>query len=185
MLSERIKKLSKPFHDNLESKSINQNLFSQNASINDYQRFLSLQYVIFTALDSKLNHFLPQFEKYGIVYIPRGLEAKKELEAYNIPLPKVSFDASFITDFSSAIAALYITEGSRHGAMVILKSIRSFMPSDYRFLFLQTNPSLFMQQWKIIIQTIEDYSNTKEKQKKLILDVCKLYLELESFYDEY
>lgn len=185
MTPEQIKKLSKPFHDNLENNSINQKLFSHNANIGDYHRFLSLQYAIFSALDSKINHYLTQFSEYGIIYSLRGLEAKKELEAYGVPLPELSFDASFITDFSSALAALYIIEGSRHGAIVILKSIRSFMPSDYQFFFLQINPPLFMQQWKIILRTIEDYSNTQKSQNKLILDVCKLYLEIEGFYHEF
>lgn len=184
-MAEQLKNLSKPFHDSLENNPINQNLFSKNVSIFDYYRFLSLQYIIFTALENKIDCFLPQFSEYGIIYVSRALEAKKELEAHGISLPSISFDASFINDFSSALASLYLLEGSRHGAMVILKSIRPFMPSDYIFLFLETNPSVFMQQWKIITKIIQEKSATKEFRSKLILDVCKLYLEIESFYNDY
>lgn len=185
MTSERLKNLSKPFHDTLESHLINQNLFSQSATVSDYYRFLSLQYIVFTALEDKIQPFLSRFSEYAIVYVSRASQAKQELVACGIPLPKISFDASFITDFSSALASLYLLEGSRHGAMVILKSIRSFMPSDYNFLFLETNPSDFIQQWKNITSAMQSYSTTKKLHNKLVLDVCKLYLEIEGFYNDF
>lgn len=185
MIHERLKTLSRPFHDHLESHPINQNLFSKNASASDYYQFLSLQYSLFLPIEVKLFDFIPDFFHYGITFHSRAIEAEHELTSLNLPLPEIRFDASSITDFTSALASLYILEGSRHGAIVILKTIRPLMLPEHPFLFLKTDPSAFMAEWKSIIKVMQEYTSTRTLEDTLILNVCQLYLEIERFYNEY
>ena len=184
MFLERLKTLTKPFHDEVEHHSINQNLFAHEASDKEYGEFLQLQYLMFTSLEQEIVRYSSSLLDIGIEYHCRAHLAEKELKHLNIPVgeEKVTFE---LDDLSSVLAAVYLLEGSRHGAMVLLKTLRTIMPSDHDFLFLESNPQEFVVRWKRMAQTFEQYASDKEIENAFILNVCRLYCAMGVVYDNH
>lgn len=184
MFLERLKTLSKPFHDELEHHSINQRLFGKEVSLEDYGEFLRLQYIIFRSLEQEIVRCSPSLLKMGVEYHYRAPLAAQELEALNIGVDEenILFE---INDLSSVLASVYLLEGSRHGAMVLLKMLRTIMPADHSFLFLESNPQDFMIRWKRMTQVLQEYASDKEIENTFILNVCRLYSAMGVVYDNH
>lgn len=185
MFSDRLKSLTKPFHDELEHHRINQKLFNKNGSIEDYCEFLQIQHFIVSSLEHQIESYYAPLLELGITYDYRAPLAEQELKLLNFPSCEEKNKNFHIDDFSSVLAAVYLLEGSRHGAMVLLKMLKPILPEAHPFLFLQSNPHEFMIRWKAIIDSLERYASTKELENQLILDVCRLYTEMRLAYDNH
>lgn len=182
---EKLKKLTKPFHDILETHPSNTPLFSEEATRHDYHDFLAIQYGVCALLEAKIDQ--SNLNDYPVVYRSRVDTLKKEFESLNMPLPKIASHSPSGCDggIFVSLAALYLLEGSRHGAFMILAKIKKLMPDNYPFYFLETNKEEFFGNWGNIMQTISTVVTTKELEDKFILNVCQLYLDIESIYDRF
>ena len=182
---EKLKKLTKPFHDLLEIHAASVPLFSENATCEDYYQFLKIQYVVYSELEEKIEALASS--EHDIAYSSRVQSIKQELESLNIALPE-QVVVPFCLDENEilfALAALYLLEGSRHGAFMILAKVREFMPHNYRFYFLETNKEEFFTNWGNLLKIIGSLVSTQELENKFIVNVCQLYLEIGTIYDRF
>jgi heme oxygenase len=182
---DEIRKLTKPFHDSIERHNINRRLFIGNSNLDDYYKFLTIQYIVFRDIENRLADFTEDFNQNQIIIKHDSKKAKIELDNANIQIPDINFDTDFIDDFVSALAGYYIIEGSRNGAIVIAKELKRNITFDYDFIFLDVNPVTFFVDWQKVCQTINDGIIEYEDKEKFILTVCKLYLTMENFYDNF
>jgi heme oxygenase len=177
---------TKLYHDSLEYHSLNQKLFSPNFIIEDYINFIDLQYCIWKSVEEKIApHKLLLQEKYNIDFVSRASEAFEELKYLNKIPSILEFKIPIDDSFESCLALLYILEGSRHGAMVILKKVKEHMPENHQFYFLNTDINSFVQKWNFIVRAIESSNEDSSLQEKFINTVNLLYTSIQRFYDEY
>ena len=178
---------TKPYHDSLEHHLLNQRLFSPNFIIEDYINFIDLQYCIWRSVEEKINPYKSLLqEKYNINLISRASDAFEELKYLNKTPSRLDFKIPIDDDLCSCLSLLYILEGSRHGAIVILKKVKEYMPKEHQFYFLNTDIDTFVEKWNFIVKAIESLNeDSLEKQEKFINNVNLLYTSMQRFYDEY
>lgn len=187
MFTLDLKNQTKLCHDSLENHIINQKLFQPNTNFEDYCNFIDLQYRITEALEQKILPYKEHLKKeFNIDFISRATEVSKELQYINKIPTNLIFKTELKDDFESCLCALYILEGSRHGALVILKKIKSFMPEEYPFYFLKSDFNEFIKRWNLIIEAIEKKSKTSIQTEQNLINLTKsIYKSIERFYDEY
>ncbi len=184
MFAQMLKIKTKPYHDQLESHFINSSLFGPNPTRADYIRFLQTQYQIWSPLEEKILLFQEKLQKIGIIYNSRVNDLKDELILLRETPSKIDFDPSFMDDFLAVLGAIYLMEGSRHGAFHILKVAKRMMGEDHRFLFLEMNQMVFFENWKNFMIQLENYVTTHNLENQFILAVCDLYEEFGRLYDK-
>lgn len=178
---------TKPCHDSLEHHIINQKLFQPNFKIEDYINFIDLQYCIWKSVEEKVTPYKSLLEeKYNITFVSRAADALEELKHSSKTPSTLKFEIPLNDSFESCLALLYILEGSRHGALVILKKVKEYMSQNHQFCFFNTNINTFVEKWNCITNAIENLNeNSSQKEEKFIEDVNLLYKSIEGFYDEY
>lgn len=186
MFAMQLREITKPYHDDLENHHLNQRLFSNNSNLEDYITFIDLQYCFWLNIEQQIKLYSSELNEFGIDFTSRANDALIELNNLNRTPSPLSYDATHINTLEGCLSALYLLEGSRHGAAVILKKAKEFMPPNYQFVFLQTDNALFITRWKTIINTIEICSKNKnDTQTNLINATISLYTSMQRFYDEY
>ena len=121
----------------------------------------------------------------NIDFISRAFDALEELKYMKKTPSLLNFKLPINDDFESCLCALYILEGSRHGALVIQKKIKEYMPSNHQFYFFKTDINTFMKQWSFIVNAIESSNEDSQNQEKFINTVNLIYTSIQRFYDEY
>lgn len=186
MFTLDLKKQTKQYHDSLENHIINQKLFQANLNFDDYCNFIDLQYNISKSLEEKIIPYKENLKKdFNIDFVSRASDAIEELQYINRTPTLLNFKLPINDTFESCLCALYILEGSRHGAMVILKKIKEYMPSNHQFYFFKTDINTFMKQWSFIVNAIESSNEDSQNQEKFITTVNLIYTFIQRFYDEY
>ena len=152
-----------------------------------YINFIDLQYCIWKSIEEKINpHKLLLQEKYNINFVSRASDALKELKYLNKTPSTLDFKIPIDNDLYGCLSLLYILEGSRHGAMVILKKVKDYMPKEHQFYFLNTDINTFVERWNFIVKAIESLNeDSLQEQEKFINNVNLLYTSIQRFYDEY
>lgn len=185
MFLEKLKSETKDLHDKLEEKKINKNLFSPNASIEDYIDFLKVQYSIWLEVEKELGKLIPKLKEKGIEFSSRTEDITKELLKLNIDIPEQKMQIDPIDDLGSALVYLYLLEGSRHGGMVIIRHIKEFMPQGYEYIFLNTDMEKFSKNWKALMMMVSKLCSEEKPQNDFIEGVSSLYEKIGSFYDKF
>ena len=72
-------------------------------------------------------------EKYNINFISRSLDAFEELKYLNKKPSTLEFKIPLDDNFDNCLALLYLLEGSRHGALVILRKVKDYMSKEHKF----------------------------------------------------
>lgn len=178
---------TKNYHDSLEDHPINQKLFNPNFIIEDYINFIDLQHCIWKSVEKRINpHKSLLQEKHNINFISRTSDAFEELKYLNKKPSTLEFKIPLDDNFDNCLALLYLLEGSRHGALVILRKVKDYMPKEHKFYFLNTDINTFVQKWNFITNAIENSNkDSLQKQEKFIDNVNLLYTSIQGFYDEY
>ncbi len=186
MFTLELKKQTKPYHDSLENHIINQKLFQSNLNFDDYCNFIDLQYHVTKSLEEKIIPYKDNLKKdFNINFVSRASDALEELKYLNKKPSTLNFKMTIDDDFETCLCALYILEGSRHGALVILKKIKEYIHQNHQFCFLKTDIATFMEQWKFIVNAIESSNKEPQKQEKFINTVNSIYTSIKRLYDEY
>jgi len=186
MFFDKLKLQTKPFHDRLEHHKLNQILFQEKTTFQDYLLFLDLQYCVWNSIELQIKLYEKDLKNLGIEFISRANDVKKELESLGITHSTITFDTTTISNLQALLGALYLMEGSRHGGMVILKKIKEFAPPTHTFFFLEMDRELFQKRWQSLLGALLTFaSKSQEDEDKLISTISELYILVERFYDEY
>lgn len=184
MFLESLKSKSKPYHDKLELHPINKSLFLPNATKEDYIDFLEVQYHIWGAIEKKITSYQDELDRLGIVFHSRSNDAKEELQALGKSPKNIDLDNSSMETFLDALGALYLLEGSKHGAMHIIKIAKNLNDEDHKFLFLEVNPKEFFENWKNLMTATQNYLIVNNLEDEFINRVCNLYEKMGTMYDK-
>lgn len=187
MFMQDLKKQTKLSHETLENHPLNQKLFQANLNFDDYCNFIDLHYNISKALEEKIIPYKENLKNdFNIDFTSRAFDALEELKYMKKTPSLLNFKLPINDDFESCLCALYILEGSRHGALVIQKKIKEYVLSNHQFYFFKTDINTFMKQWSFIVTAIESLNeNSFQKQEKFINTVNLIYTSIQRFYDEY
>lgn len=186
MFFDTLKLQTKPFHERLENHKLNQILFQETTTFQDYLLFLDLQYCVWNSIEMQIKLYEEDLQKLGIKFISRAKDAQQELESLGVVPSKITFDTTSITNLPALLGALYLMEGSRHGGMVILKKIKELAPHNHSFLFLEIDRELFHKRWQSLLEQLLLFAQkSKQNENEIISTISNLYILIESFYDEY
>lgn len=132
MLQDRLKLATKENHDELEELMFVNEIMNKTLSLEQYKTLLATNYIIHSAIESKLHESLDEETKklLTIEYRNKVDALRKDLAEIGIvkdELDEMNFD--FLQnenyDHASALGAMYVLEGATLGGHVIYKKLRA------------------------------------------------------------
>ena len=168
-----LRKHTKKLHEELDKAFITIDLQNQN----DYEKFLNIHAWAIIPLEKKLR------ESENFLLIPsaekrlRSQTIKNDLAQLGLSLPQTSLPTmSYINAVSEIAGIMYVLEGSRLGAKVLVKQIKQVPQLPTSFL----NHGKDENYWSSYISWLNNHTWSNEDQDKAMIaaqSVFKLYLQ--------
>lgn len=184
MLRERLKVLTKPFHDELESASLNAQLTSKSITKDDYSKLLLLFYSVVAPVEEVFANHSGQFAKFGIDVAQRAKKENLIRDLSNLGVaPKEVMDIKG-QSFEWAVGAMYTLEGSTMGGMFISRELALVDFASDAHSYFNPYGEKTMPMWK---QYCDFLSKIEEEPDfdsgKAILAACEMFLTMQRALD--
>ena len=164
LLHDKVKATSSKAHKALDSNSLMKKIMSPTVNISDYHFFLEAFFPIYNTLESDIyqlgNQIIP-----NIINNQRLHELKNDLNQFNSKVNNCTLSEAITYDKDNILGAIYVFEGSRHGAYHIAKHLKNKLNlEDNKLQFLLHSPTV---KWNEIINTL---NNVKESNHNAIIE---------------
>jgi heme oxygenase len=164
-LRQHLKDQLEPAHNWLENTPLIRALFSQTFEYQHYQRLLLAMKNVFCQVEQHLLTYQAEFELTGLddfigrnqkcARLTADLERVQQLTQEKIECPVMPGITS-IRDFSAAVGALYVLEGSSQGARQIAPRLQKNLGADVPMSFyLGEGDSENAKQWEWFCQWLD------------------------------
>ena len=179
MLRDRLKNLTKPFHDELETKSIPQKIISKTITKDEYIHLLSVFYSILQPFEIELSNQSAKFASFGISINQRAKAhlLENDLTNLGVALPKtIKYSEQ---DFEHLVGAMYVFEGSTMGGIHLSRELALVDFAKDAHSYFTPYKQDTMQRWQefcLFLDQIDKQSNFDGD--TTILSACKTFLSL-------
>lgn len=175
---DRIKRLIKPFHDEMEENRIAKKIFDHTITKNDLFLLLDTFNSLIVPIEQKLILHKDRFVNLGVDLIARlkSNHIKNDIQKLGFEPKKELIDPFNDSSFSSAIGMLYVLEGSSMGGQIIAKELQKLnLPHDYFYPYKENT----MQMWTNFIEFLNRCQNEPDfEEERAIISACSLFLYL-------
>lgn len=183
MLRERLKVLTKPFHDELENDSLNVQIMRKSITKDEYTRLLTLFYSVVAPTEKIFASYCAKFAEFGIDVVQREKKEHLLSDLSNLgAVPKNTIDMGEHS-FEWAIGAMYVFEGSTMGGMFISRELDSidFAKNAHSYFNPYSEKTMYMwQQYCDFLSKVE--KSTDIDNNKIILAACEMFLTISATY---
>ncbi|MEY4504155.1 MAG: hypothetical protein RL154_448 [Pseudomonadota bacterium] len=181
MLRDRLKNLTKPFHDEVEQNSTGGSVMEKTITKNEYINMLSSFY-------SYLKPFEDVLLIHKDMFLQRGIDVTKRFRSHllennlatlGVQLPEIkNYNHK---EFEQLVGTFYVYEGSTMGGMALYKMLGEIeFAKDARSYFLPYGENT-MTYWKEFTNFLVALSDEKDfNESKAILAACETFLNLKS-----
>ncbi len=180
MIRDRLKVLTKPFHDELEVNSFGKKIFEKSISKEEFCDFLNRFYAILAPIEEAFVAHKDEFAKYGL-NVDERLKChiiKSDLESLGCTPTNKRVASVELNNFSALVSAMYVFEGSTMGGMMISKELQACgIPFGYFLPYGERT----MPMWQGFIKFLEGAEQSGELDENMvIISACSLFLNLGS-----
>lgn len=183
---DRLKKMTAPFHDALESTRLAQALASGRVSRSDYLAYLTQLYGVHSVIEPRVAQWA-QWERYGIaIKLRTRLELlRMDLVALGVAEPSTRIDGAWDErwGFPEAVGAMYVLEGSTMGGRFLAQRLLGIVGSDGMpaIRYFSAYEDQTMRMWGEYTHFLNRYAQdaTLAERNRVLLAACSLFLTLE------
>lgn len=184
-LREDLKKATKSLHSWLEASEALHFLHNNAIDEHDYRNLILKKAVFFKYLESLIFQYADKFKEEGLLDIVERLQRSEwlkedltELQLEGIKAPEVVFKS--VDNFSAAVGALYVCEGSVMGGMQILPMLKKRLSANYSYRYYSGYGDSNMQNWKSFTDWL---SKVQVNREQAILGACEVFINLRIHLD--
>ncbi len=185
ILRNRLKVLTKPFHDSLEATPLAISLASGNITKDKYISFLKDLYYLHKEVESKMC-LMPEWSSYKLDphQHTRADLLLADLAAFGVHVEDITSNITLIDEYSFAkiIGMLYVLEGSTMGGRVLSQRLLHVRGNDdlpvTRYYNAYADET--MQRWGEYCSFLSEYEiKHPEDSSEIILGACSMFLQME------
>jgi heme oxygenase (biliverdin-IX-beta and delta-forming) len=188
-LRDRLKRVTKPFHDQLENTAIARSLAEGSVSRSKYQRYLDHLAALHAHIEEKVQQF-SQWKEYNIDITQRVRYPllKEDLAALQSSESELSIPPLEVPwSFASAVGVMYVLEGSTMGGKILAQRLSHLLGGDAlpATRYFQSYGERTMPMWGEYCAFLDLFaSRHPESQDQVILSACAMFLLLQRIMDE-
>lgn len=180
-----LKQTTKSLHQWLENADALKILHKETISETEYFQLMEKMKLFFQQLELLLIQFQAEFEAKGLTDFTQRLQRSQwlsdDLQNHSSELApdnKINFQA--LNNFSGAVGALYVCEGSNLGGMQIKPLLQQRLGEHLPYYFYTGYGEDNMTQWQSFTRWLDSIEVEREK---TILGACEVFIQLRACLD--
>ncbi|MBN2895666.1 MAG: biliverdin-producing heme oxygenase [Campylobacterales bacterium] len=182
----RLKTMTAPFHDALESTRLAQAMASGGVGRSDYARYLTQLYVVHSVIEPRVRQWA-QWADYGIDIERRARLELLRLDLAALGVAEPSTPMQRVWDerwgFPEAVGVMYVLEGSTMGGRFLAQRLLSIVGNDGlpAMRYFSAYGDQTMRMWGEYTHFLNRYAQdaTLAEHNRVLLAACALFLRLQ------
>jgi heme oxygenase len=184
-LRERLKTLTKPFHDETESHGFGKKIFEKTITKDEYCTMLDIFHSVVSPLEEVILSKKSEFEILALDITKRLKSSiiRDDMAGLGRAPSKAMVTAVRGSDFSSLVGAVYVLEGSTMGGQMIAKELKELgLPFGYFLPYGEVT----MPMWQEFIGFLERCEKKEGFDvEACILGACAMFLYMRREFKKY